>query len=198
MEEIIRKHYTGNQAKNYEFGRRNNKKWLAEQTVVEDFILHNNDVNTVIDAPLGTNRYGLFLEKCPHVKKVYGYEYSDDMIIEAKKTVSTKLEIFKHDLINEQIQERADLSIIMRMLNLFDEDASTKILENILQVTEKYCILSLRYWSQSPKFIEGKITIQNLHKMKDIINKSGFGIISEKMINDNREGQYSIFTLEKK
>lgn len=194
---LVDRHYTGGMAEEYEAGRKSNPKWIKEQKVVEDFISKNKDIATVIDAPLGTNRYGLFFEKCSHVENVYGYEYSDDMIAEAEKTISTKLKIYKHDLVNEIIKEKADLSIIMRMLNLFNEDDTTKILKNILQATEKYSILSLRHWLSPPKYIENKITIQNLHAMERVINNCGFDIIAEKEIKDSREGQYSIFTLEK-
>lgn len=197
MEEVIKQYYTGNQAKSYEAGRRNNPKWLTEQKVVEDFISNNKNISTVIDAPLGTNRYGIFLENQTHVKKVFGYEFSDDMIKEAQKTISSKLKIYKHDLINNPIKEMADLSIIMRMLNLFDEETSTKILNNILCATKQYCILSLRHWLTEPKYIENKIWIQNLHAIEYVINQAGFDIIAEKEIQDKRSGQYSIFTLEK-
>lgn len=196
-EKLILEHYTGNKAKSYEAGRKTKPKWQKEQQIVEDFIAENKEVNTVIDAPLGTNRYGIFLERCPHVKTVYGYEYADDMIAEAKKTISTKLEIFKHDLVNEKIKERADLSIIMRMLNLFDEENTIKILKNILEATETYSLVGLRYWKQTPKHIENKITIQNFDAIANAIHESGFKIIAETKIEEKRDGQYSIFTLER-
>ena len=85
----------------------------------------------------------------------------------------------------------------MRMLNLFDEENSIRILNNILNATEKYSILSLRHWLNKPKKVEGKITIQNFHVMERAMNQAGFDIITEKMVNDKREGQYSIFTLQK-
>ena len=197
MEEVIKKHYTGNAAEQYVAGRKNNPKWLAEQKVVEDFVYANHDVSTVIDAPLGTNRYGAFLESQPHIKKVLGYELSDDMIKVAEKGVSSKLEIHKHDLVNDAIKEKADLLINMRMLNLFDENTSTKILNNILCATKKYCILSLRHWLNEPTYIENKIWIQNLATIQGIISIAGFDIINETKIEDSRSGQYSIFTLEK-
>lgn len=197
MEEVIRKHYTGNAAQHYEAGRKNNPKWMTEQKVVEDFVRMNQDITTVIDAPLGTNRYGMFLEGQTHIEKVLGYEFADDMIKEAEKSISSKLVIYKHDLVNSPIKEYADLSIIMRMLNLFDEDNSTRILNNILCATKKYCILSLRHWLNEPTYIENKIWVQNLHAMEYVINQAGFDIIAEKEIQDKRSGQYSIFTLEK-
>lgn len=196
-EKLILEHYTGDMAKTYESGRKRKPKWQKEQQIVEDFIATNENIKTVIDAPLGTNRYGLFLERCSHVKIVYGYEYADDMIAEAKKTISTKLEIFKHDLVNEKIKERADLSIIMRMLNLFDEENTIKILKNILEATETYSLVGLRYWKQSPEHIENKITIQNFDAISNAIHESGFKITNESKIAEERDGQYSVFTLER-
>lgn len=194
---VIGQHYTGDKASSYDSNRIRNPKWMTETSVVENFVRQHTDINTIIDAPLGTNRYGLFLESCTHVKTVLGYELSEDMIAEARKAISSKLQIFQHDLILQPIKEKGDMSIIMRMLNLFDEENSIRILNNILNATEKYSILSLRHWLNKPKKVEGKITIQNFHVMERAMNQAGFDIIAEKMVNDKREGQYSIFTLQK-
>lgn len=194
---VVGQHYTGNKALSYDSNRMRNPKWMTETSVVENFVRQHTDIKTVIDAPLGTNRYGLFLESCTHVETVLGYELSEDMIAEARKAISSKLQIFQHDLILQPIKEKGDMSIIMRMLNLFDEENSIRILNNILNATEKYSILSLRHWLNEPKKVEGKITIQNFHIMEKVMNQAGFDIIAKKMVNDKREGQYSIFTLQK-
>ena len=118
MEKLVKDHYTGSMARDYN-AKRMNGKWFWEQKIIEDFIKNNSDIKTVIDAPLGTNRFNKVLEHTDHVKAVYGYELSDDMIAEAKNQISTKLEVFKWDLVNDPIDKSADLTIIYRMLNLF-------------------------------------------------------------------------------
>ena len=197
MEEVIKKHYTGNAAELYVTRRQNNPKWQTEQSVVEDFISENQDIVTVIDAPLGTNRYGEFLEGQDHITKVSGYEFADDMIKEAEKIKSSKLHIHKHDLVNNTITEEADLSIIMRMLNLFDENNSKHILNNVLCATKKYCILSLRHWPKKPALIDGKVWIQNLTTIYDVFLTNNFYVIGKNDVKDKQRGQYSIFTLRK-
>jgi|TARA_Y100000289_G_scaffold65237_1_gene78448 hypothetical protein len=197
MEEVIKKHYTGNAAELYVARRQNNPKWQMEQSVVEDFVSDTQDISTVIDAPLGTNRYGIFLEGQDHITKVSGYEFADDMIKEAEKIKSTKLHIHKHDLVNNPITEKADLSIIMRMLNLFPQNRSEQILNNVLCATEKYCILSLRHWPKKPALIDGKVWIQNLTEIFDIFLANNFYVIGKKDVKDKQRGQYSIFTLRK-
>ena len=197
MEEIIKKHYTGNAAELYVSRRKNNPKWSTEQSVVENFVSENQDISTVIDAPLGTNRYGMFLEDQAHITKVSGYEFADDMIKEAEKIKSSKLHIHKHDLVNNPITEEADLSIIMRMLNLFNENHSEHILNNVLCATKQYCILSLRHWPKKPALIDGKIWIQNLTTMFDIFLGNGFYVVGKKDVQDKQQGQYSVFTLRK-
>lgn len=197
MEKIVKEHYTGNRARSYDSGRNQNPKWKLEHKVVEDFIANNTDIETIIDAPLGTNRFGTLFQRNSYVKEVHGYELSSDMIIEAKKIMCLKLKIHKHDLVNDYIKEKCQLSIIMRMLNLFEQKHSLAILKNVLDATEEYSILSLRYWEEDPKLIQNKITIQNFNKFNEEIRKASFKIIDERKHPDTKGGQYSIFTLKR-
>jgi len=196
MEKLVNDHYVGSKAKDYNANRKNGK-WYWEQGIVEKFIKNNSDITTIIDAPLGTNRFSNVFETTPHVKSVYGYELSDDMIAEAKREISTKLEIFKWDLVNDDINKSADLTIICRMLNLFSEDNSISILENVLQATDKYCIFTLRSWDKDPILVQNKIHVQTTDVFKAILDKYGFEIIDNQMRQDGVEGENRVYTVKK-
>ena len=73
----------------------------------------------------------------------------------------------KHDLIKDKCERKADLILILRMLNLFETKISLKILDNLLPSAEKYCIATLRY-NHKYSFIENKI---HIHPLDSFINK---------------------------
>ena len=196
MEKLVKDHYTGSMARDYN-AKRMNGKWFWEQKIIEDFIKNNSDIKTVIDAPLGTNRFNKVLEHTDHVEAVYGYELSDDMIAEAKNQISTKLEVFKWDLVNDPIDKSADLTIIYRMLNLFSEDNSISILENVLQATDKYCVFTLRSWDKDPILVQNKIHVQTTDVFKAVVEKYGFELIDSQSRQDKTEGVYRVHVARK-
>ena len=70
-------------AKNYEKDRKNDK-WNFEQRFVEEFIENNLNISSIIDSPIGTNRFGKIIDKCSHIKSLIGIDYSSDMLNFAK------------------------------------------------------------------------------------------------------------------
>ena len=196
MESLIGKHYSGLNANNYD-SRSTNKKWQFEQRIVENFIMNNSDIKTIIDAPLGTNRFSDVFERADHINVVYGYEYSDDMIAQAKKKISSKLNIKKWDLIKAPIKKKADLSLIIRMLNLFPQEHSLSILNNVLTATKKYCILTLRCWDKDPVLEQNKIYVQNENIFMNFISEAGFKVIKSQSIDTKVSGTYKVITVSR-
>lgn len=196
MDKLINTHYAGSNASNYN-SRTSNKKWIFEQRIVEDFIMNNTDIESVIDAPLGTNRFSIALERAGHIKVVDGYEYSDDMINEARKEISTKLNVHKWNLVTNPIEKKGDLSLIVRMLNLFPEKEALAILENILVATEKYCILTLRCWDKKPSLEQNKIHVQNEGVFIKAIEAAGFKVIDSRIADTKVAGDYKVMTLSR-
>lgn len=194
MDKLINTHYAGSNAANYN-SRTSNKKWIFEQRIVEDFIMNNTDIESVIDAPLGTNRFSIALERASHIKIVDGYDYSDDMIAEARKEISTKLNVHKWNLVTDPIEKKGDLSLIVRMLNLFPEKEALAILENILVATEKYCILTLRCWDKEPNLEQNKIHVQNEGVFLKAIEAAGFKVIDSRTADTKVAGDYKVMTL---
>jgi hypothetical protein len=194
---LIDEHYKGKKAKSYDKGRNKNPKWAFEQKCVEKFIENHKDVSTVIDAPLGTNRFADILSGSDHIEKVYGYEYADDMILEAEKKSFPKLSIYKHDILNKRIDTPADLGLCIRMLNLFPEHESLRILDNVLQACTKYCILSIRVWDKEPELLDGKVWVQNESKFDAFIDQKGWTIDDKGYVKTSLAGMYKTFILTK-
>ena len=186
--------YKGKKVLTYEQDR-NNKKWQFEQLFVENFLRKNLDVTSVIDVPIGTNRFGKIIDQCPNIQSFIGIDLSDDMLNFAKLKNDKKLVLKKKDIINEKCEDRADLIIILRMLNLFETKISLKIIENLLSLSKKYCIATLRH-DQKHYVIENKIHVQPIEEFKEKIISLGYNY---KIYNfeDNRKGTFSILLIEK-
>jgi len=192
---LIQKHYSGSEAKLYEHNRKN-KKWQFEKKVVENFIKSKQDISSIADAPLGTNRFGDLIDQQKNIKKFYGYEYSDDMIKFATSKSNKKLSVIKHDLINHCIKNSVDALLMIRMLNLVTAEDMEKILLNTLPKVQKYFVCTLRHDSKY-QYIENKIHIQELEKFNNILNKFGFIEIQKHNLNEPRKGNYTIIVASK-
>ena len=198
MEKIINKilsWYSGKNAKNYEKDRKNDK-WNFEQRFVEEYIENNLNISSIIDSPIGTNRFGKIIDKCSHIKSLIGIDYSSDMLNFAKSKKTGKLILNKIDIINNKCYFNADLILIIRMLNLFETKISLQILDNLLPAASKYCIATLRY-DDSYSIIENKIHIHPLNEFEKKINSHGFDFLIHDF-EDERNGNFSIILMVKK
>ena len=81
--------------------------------VVEKFINENSDISSIIDAPIGTNRFGNFIDNCSNIKSFIGIDFSDDMLNYSKIKNNNKLKLKKKDIINEKCDDKADLVLAM-------------------------------------------------------------------------------------
>ncbi len=197
MEQVIKKilsWYTGKDVLSYEKDR-NNDKWRFEQSFVEKFIKEKSDISSIIDAPIGTNRFGSLIDNCSNITSFIGMDFSDDMLNYSKTKNNKKLNLKKKDLINEKCDDEADLVLIIRMLNLFETKTSLKIIDNILPSAKKYCIASLRY-DDEYSFIENKIHIQPIEEFKKKILSLGYNYEISKFI-DKRKGNFSLVLMKK-
>jgi len=197
MEKIIKKilsFYTGKKVLSYEKDR-NNEKWKFEQSFVENFIKKNSDISSIIDAPIGTNRFGEIIDNCSNITSFVGLDFSDDMLNFSKSKKNKKLILKKKDLINEKSNYKADLILIIRMLNLFETKISLKIIENLLPAAKKYCIASLRY-DDKYSYIENKIHVQPIQEFKQKIVSLGYDY-EINSFNDERKGNFSLILMRK-
>ncbi len=191
---IINKLYSGKKSLNYEKNR-SNQKWKFEQENVELFLKKNQDIYSILDAPIGTNRFGKIIDKLNNIKIFHGLDLSDDMLLQSKKKNTKKLYIKKHNIINQKIELNFDILIMIRFLNLIPQKDFINTLENILPNINKYFILTLRH-DKKLQFIENKIYIQDFLIFKNIVKKYQFKISSLEY-KDNKLGTFSIFFGEK-
>ena len=198
MEKMIKKilsWYSGRDVLTYEKDR-SNPKWKFEQSFVEKFIKENLDISSIIDAPIGTNRFGNFIDNCSHVNSLMGIDFSDDMLKFSNSKKTKKLTLKKIDLIHQKIEQKADLVLIIRMLNLFETKISLNILDKMLKSAKKYCLITLRYDDQY-SVIENKIHIQPLKKFLKKISDNSFNY-NIKIFDDMRDGNFGIISMKKK
>jgi len=194
MADLIQQHYSGNDAANYVRNRRGNDKWIAEQQFIEDCIARS-DVQTVIDAPLGTNRFSETIEGCDNVTTCIGLELSDDMLEQScKNNKSTKLEILKFD-ITETFEHRADLVISARMLNLVPIDVSLLMFANLLNASDKYCVVTLR--TGKKQLVDGKVHVHPLSRFKKVATINGFVLDTEVVLPTAMVGDYRLMLFRK-
>lgn len=195
MSELVNKFYSGSKVSQY-VSARQSSKWNAEQLFVENFISQTPDVEIIIDAPLGTNRFMDVIEQTVHVKKCFGLELSDDMITESKtKVVGNKMTIKKHDMM-KPFKVKSDLSLSVRMLNLVDERTALKMFNNLLKSSNKYVIISLRTASK-PALIDNKIYVHKMEKFIKSYTEHNFTLVKKELVPTGKTGDYEMILLSK-
>lgn len=202
---IIEKYYKDKNAKNYEEGRSKSSKWQFEEDTLEAVIRNIKDeIDSIIDAPVGTGRFIPLYKKELKGKKIHLLDYSDDMLkISSKRKGlfnSNKFELLKHDLINNPLNIKADLCVCYRFLNLFEWKDSERAVENLLKSTKKYAVFSIRLVDdkfKGNKFIENKIYLQLEKNFAEIIDRNNFHIIEVFDFTDDREGNYKVLLCQK-
>lgn len=191
----ILNNYLGEKVETYESDRKNDK-WKFEQKFVENFIKNHDDIESIIDAPIGTNRFNEIINESNNILNFIGLDLSTDMLSKSESKKNKKLKLLKYDLINQRCTLSADLVLIIRMLNLFSTEISIKIIDNLLPSAKKYCIATLRH-DRTYSYIENKIHIHPIEKILKVILDHNFeySIFDYK---DNRQGNFSILLMTKK
>ncbi len=198
---IIDKFYTGGKAAKYEESRKNNPKWQFEDECLINTLKKLNDVYTIVDAPVGTGRFVLFYHDINPNYKLYGVDYSKDMLRLAQEKInSTNIEFVKHDIINSHLNLTVDLVVCYRFLNLLNWDDACRAIVNLLSASKKYALLSIRLVDKKykgQKFIENKIYLHSEEDFFDLINAKGFNVNNIFDFTDKREGNYKVVLCER-
>lgn len=194
MNDLIKRHYSGNNAKEYD-AKRKSDKWKAESKFVEDFLTFHSEVKTVIDAPLGTNRFARKFAELGHIQRVYGLELSDDMLNEAKSDdAGGKLDFVQCDLL-EEFPHTADAVLMIRMLNLLNQEKALIMFENALKAATQYVLISLRIGN--PTVLERKIHVQEYEVFDDKAVEHGFEVYDWVDVPTSKYGDYCLITYSK-
>lgn len=195
--DLVKKHYSGNQARHYD-AMRQSSKWRAEEKFIVDFLRNNTDIKKIIDAPLGTNRFNDVIDECDHIEICWGLELSKDMLTTATKpSIHEKIKYIQAD-ISEKWDEtyKGDATIMMRMLNLVEEETALKMFGNALDASSQYVLVSLRVGE--PQIIQNKIHVQNYKVFENFAKTKGFVVDQCIKVPTDKVGQYCLISYKKK
>lgn len=189
--------YSGERAAEYESARSDDPKWkFEEDALVEAVSILSHEIQSIIDAPVGTGR---FLEKYTSIREsiqIIGIDYSDDMLnIARRKNSSANIRFIEHDIINKYIPVEADLVVCFRFLNLVCTEAASMSLSNLMRSAKKYILFSIRTvpdYCNEEKKIENKIYLHKISDIDRVIVANHFATISRVFFSDTRRGHYSV------
>lgn len=194
---LISRFYTGKPALQYESRRNRSEKWsFEEKSLIGLFSdLEESEVAEVADIPVGTNRFGDFLERHPGVRRVYCVDLSIDMLVQAMNRQTPKQVFMRHDLLDSPPHFNCDTAISFRVLNLFPFGEIQKILRNIASVTATNIILSVRLadgLSHHGDILAGKVYLHGHVEFYRLISEIGFSVKAECYHPDNKGGRYCV------
>ena len=189
--------YFGKDSETYEQKRNTNKKWNFENTCLKSTLQNYcNEINTIIDAPIGTGRFIDLYQEVTEKADVIGIDSSNDMLNIAQKKIKTnKIKLLNVDLRNISNEIQGDLVVCYRLFNLICRESFLQIFENILKISKKYVIFSIRIFETEhieEIKIEDKIYIRNMSDVESTLIKNNFTILKEYSFKDSKPGVYKI------
>ena len=195
--DLIREYYSGENVLNYEERRKENPKWQFENDAL-NYVLKelSSEINDIIDAPVGTGRFLNSYQLLGDMVKIFGIDYSSDMLKAASEKAGTQnISFIEQDIINNKLKIAADLTVCYRFLNLINWQEAVKTIGNLLSVTKKYSLLAIRLVDDNytgDVFIENKIYLHKRNEVDRLIKENGFEVLKRFEHNDKRAGQYTI------
>jgi len=115
--------------------------------------------------------------------------------IAQKKIKTNNIRLLNVDLRNISNDIQGDLVVCYRLLNLICRETFLQIFENILKISKKYVIFSIRVVETEhieDIKIEDKIYIHNMSDIKTALTNNNFSVVSEYSFNDAKPGTYKI------
>lgn len=204
MKSLIKKFYTGRDVQTYEEKRSNNPKWMFEENVAKHYLNERTECEfSVLDSPVGTARFAKLYMAQSRVAKVIGLDYSDDMIKQAKSAGCSKLDVFKHDLVNDLVEIQTDVLFCYRFLNLLCTEEAQSALQNILPAIHSGGLISIRYidpsYSGALTLDDKKIHLHQKAAILETIEGQGFHVQTEHVCEfDKKCGCYSIMEISRR
>lgn len=197
MTDLVKDHYSGKNATQYNAGRASSSKWKFEEKILSDYLDKLDDTNTILDAPVGTGRFFHLYDRFT----VMGLDYSAAMLEEANQIKSSNIILKKYDLIKEQIDSEYDIFVGYRFFNLIPIEDVIRTLKNILPMIKVGGLFTLRDIDDlydGPTFLENKIYLQNRIIIQNVINDLGFLIDNIHIRMDDRPGRYCVYEIKRK
>lgn len=198
--DLVCRFYKGVNAEQYDERRSINPKWRFEENVfLKIYSRVECNIESVIDAPVGTGRFlNSYINKILP-EKVTALDLSDDMLYIAKSRSANKNILFdRADIVNSPIKNSADLVVCFRFLNLVQEKDALKSLNNLLEAANKYLLVSVRLVEDKAlrdHIIEDKIILQYKPLILNACSSKGFKVMDVRKYIDHRPGEYCILLL---
>lgn len=145
----LKEKYTGAAAQQYEAWRSDSAHWKREQKLVRSLLASAGaeDGSVILDVPVGTGRFLPFYEA--KACTTLGVDASPDMLAEARARAA---EIEYDDVTLQQgnildldlADDRADVSVCIRMMNWLDAGRFRQALDELRRVTRRRIIVGVR------------------------------------------------------
>lgn len=176
------KKYRGKKAETYDAIRMKQQRWDQENEAV-DRMLGILRPAVLLDCPVGTGRFLQTAADCG-VAEYIGVDISEEMLALARhkitRTMRNKMTIRldigdarQHDCVDE----RVDCSLCIRFLDLIDEAAMRAVMKEMMRVTRRCIILTIRL---GEKYVAKSNTAEHdSRKFKDLIKRNGWRIAEQ-------------------
>ena len=195
---LHKQYYSKDKAINYESDRVG-PRWNQEQKYVQNILKnYNSNSYSIIDAPIGTNRFCDIFDEQANIDKIYGFDFSQDMLDVSAGKNTSNLFLQKLDLVKQSLPVKCEVSICSRILNLFNEKDVAKILSNILDSTLDICIVSIRTHKDNSLHYRDKLYCHSDDFFSQLIKNQNFTISNEELTPEDRKpGVMRLLTLTK-
>jgi ubiquinone/menaquinone biosynthesis C-methylase UbiE len=171
------KKYRGKKAETYDEIRMKQQRWDQENENVERMLSVARSI-VVLDCPAGTGR---FIKACADVgvREYYGVDVSEEMLALARKKVKKSKMSIILDVgdARHQGDKRPDTTLCIRFLDLIDEEAMYAVMKEMMRVTSKNIIFTIRL---GDKYVPKSNTAEHdAKKLRAFIKKAGWRIAEE-------------------
>lgn len=186
-------------AADYEERRHGDPKWQFERDCVRRVLeTYASRIDSVLDAPVGTGRFLELYEHLHEDTRVYGLDYSEDMLGVARaRTASSRVVLQQQDIINQPIDIRADLVVCCRFLNLMSWQDAEKALRNLFAAARRLLVLAIRTVEDDyagPELLDGKIHLHRRSSFVRMCQENGIEILRTEHFDTDRTGDYCMVT----
>lgn len=188
--------YHGEKAKTYDEIRTKQARWHFENGVVEKWLTEMKPIaKQVVDCPVGTGR---FLKKYHELGiNAHGIDVSEAMLALAKKKVpkgNKLIHLAQGDATKLEVKDKFfDGAVVVRFLDLIDEDAMKAVVTEMARVSKKFIICTIRL---GEKYVPKSNTAEHdAKKFRALVSKLGFAVASEERF---REGSWHVLLLKRR
>ena len=183
--------YHGEKAKTYDAIRTKQARWKVENEVVGGW-LRELRPKKVLDCPAGTGRFFNVYGDLDCI--VHAIDISEEMLKLAQKKVprgSKKFFLEKGSATD--IENRGyDGAVVVRFLDLIDEEAMQAVMKEVARVTKKFIICTIRL---GDKYVPKSNTSEHdAKKFRALVKRLGFSIAKTEQF---RGGSWHILLLQR-